>query len=392
MRRHLLHHPSRPKTEVPVTTRRHGVDWPVHVTELHVHLGGAVPPHRLWEMALDRGIRGVSCGYEDFINALTIHEGSRCELDSYLGLYETIELIQSGPAAVRESIIAAVHRAYRSGGAVSSDGTTPAENLFSVRRIELRWNPLKRTGAAFLHGSHAGLYDLDKVIKAGINAIEEIELGFGQAMQVGQIFCFGRELTFEANLALARKARLWRERSQSIIGIDLAGNESVNPLSCPRKREEMKIVFDEAGPGLGRTVHAGETRHVDIGTFVATIEALSPSRVGQPIAAIRALWEKKDDRGVRIMKERGLVCELSVTSNLTTGVVSDILEYGRILNTLDDHGIPYTFSPDAPALQGKTLAEELLMLLNAGAATPGQIERSLQVAENSSFLPLAPHK
>lgn len=389
-----LHHPhprhtAAPDTPIVDTAARHGVTWPRHVTELHVHLGGAVPPFRLWEMALARGIRGVSCGYEDFINSLTIREGSRHELDAYLNVYETIELIQSGPAAVRESIILAAHRAYRSGGDVSASSMSAAETLFSVRRLELRWNPLKRTGAAFLHGSHAGLYDLDRVIKAGISAIEEVELGFGNAMHVGHVFCFGRELTFEANLALAHKTRLWRERSRSIIGIDLAGNESFNPLSCPRKREEMKIVFDEAGPGLGRTVHAGETRHVDTGTFVATIESLEPSRVGQPIAAVRALWEKKDDRGIKILKERGIVCELSVTSNLTTGVVGSLAEYGRILNTLDEHGIPYTFSPDAPALQEKTLAEELLMLLNAGAATPRQLERALKVADEASFLPPA---
>jgi adenosine deaminase len=360
------------------------------VTELHVHLGGSVPLYRLWEIAIDRGIRGVGSGYEDFINLLRIQDGKVKDLDSYLEVYDKVELIQSGPAAVRESVIIAVHRAYRTGGMVQvgpgGEGGSP-ESLFAIRRLELRWNPLKRTGAVFLKGSHAGLYDLDRVIKSAVNALEEVEIGFRGQIHVGHIFCFGRDLTFEANMALARKTRLWREKTNKIIGIDLAGNESINPLSNPRRLEEMRIVFEEAGPGLGRTVHVGETTHIDVETFVKTIETLTPSRVGHPIAALRALWDKKDDRGIKILKERKIVCELCVKSNLLTGAVKDLEEYGRILKTLDEYGIEYTFSTDAPSLQGTSLAQEILMLLDANAATPEQVLRALKVADKASFLP-----
>jgi adenosine deaminase len=368
------------------------IKWPRHVTELHVHLGGSVPLYRLWEIAVDRGIRGIGSGYEDFINLLKIQDGKVKDLDSYLEVYDKIELIQSGPASVRESIIIAIHRAYRTGGMIKlgpgGEGGSP-ESLFAIRRFELRWNPLKRTGAVFLKGSHAGLYDMDRVIKSAVNAVEEVEIGFHGQIQVGHIFCFGRDLTFEANMALARKTRLWREKTNKIIGIDLAGHESVNPLSSPRKLEEMRIVFEEAGPGLGRTVHVGETPHVDVETFIKTVETLKPSRVGHPIAAVRALWDKRDDRGIKLLKERGIVCELCVKSNLLTGAVKDLPEYGRLLTTLDEYGIEYTFSTDAPSLQGTSLAEEMVMLLTSKAATPEQVLRALAVAERASFLP--PH-
>lgn len=383
----------RTSVETDALLKRLDITWPKNVTELHVHLGGSVPLYRLWEIAIDRGIRGIGSGYEDFINILKIQDGKVKDLDSYLEVYDKIELIQSGPASVRESIIIAVHRAYRTGGMVKlgpgGEGGSP-ESLFAIRRFELRWNPLKRTGAVFLKGSHAGLYDMDRVIKSAVNAVEEVEIGFRGQIQVGHIFCFGRDLTFEANMALARKTRLWREKTNKIIGIDLAGNESVNPLSNPRKLEEMRLVFEEAGPGLGRTVHVGETHHVDVETFVKTIETLKPTRVGHPIAAIRALWDKKDDRGIKTLKERHIVCELCVKSNLLTGAVKDLEEYGRVISTLDEHGIEYTFSTDAPSLQGTSLAEELLMLLGANAATPEQVLRALKVAEKASFLPHPP--
>lgn len=378
---------------VSAASRVPDMAWPKHVTELHVHLGGSVPLYRLWEIAIDRGIRGIGSGYEDFVSILKIEDGKVKDLDSYLEVYDKIELIQSGPASVRESIIIAIHRAYRTGGMINvgpgGEGGSP-ESLFAIRRFELRWNPLKRTGAVFLKGSHAGLYDMDRVIKSAVNAVEEVEIGFRGNIQVGHIFCFGRDMTFEANMALARKTRLWREKTNKIIGIDLAGHESVNPLSSPRKLEEMRIVFDEAGPGLGRTVHVGETPHVDVDTFIRTIEALNPSRVGHPIAAIRALWNNKDDRGLKTLRERGIVCELCVKSNLLTGAVKDVQEYGRVINTLDEYGIGYTFSTDAPSLQGTSLAEELLMLLSHDAATPEQILRALDTAEKASFLPPTP--
>lgn len=374
---------------------QHGASWPREVTELHVHLGGSVPLYRLWEISINRGIRGVGDGYEDFVNMLKLQNGTVADLDSYLQVYEHVELIQSGPNAVRESVIIAIHRAFCTGGLIhvgSGAENITHESLFSIGRFELRWNPLKRTGAVFLRGSHAGLYDLDRVIKSAINAAEEVQLGFRGRIEVGQIFCFGRELTFEANMALAKKTRLWREKSNAIVGIDLAGNESVNPLSDRRKLEQMRIVFDEAGPGLGRTIHLGETRHVDIDTFVATIETLKPSRVAHPFTALRALREKRDDRGIKILKERRIVCELCVKSNLLTGAVRDLHEYGRIINTLDEYGVEYTFSTDAPSLQGSSLAEELVLLIESKAATPEQVTRALRVAEKASFLPhRAPH-
>lgn len=365
------------------------IKWPARVTELHAHLGGSVPLYRLWEIAIDRGIRGIGSGYQEFIELIRIQDGKVKDLDTYLEVYDKVELIQSGPAAIRESIIIAIHTAYRTAGMTKlgpgGEGGAP-HTLFKLGRLELRFNPLKRTGAVFLKGSHAGLYDVDRVIKSACSAVEDAEIAFKDEIQAGLIFCFGRDMTFEANMALAEKTRVWSEKNSKIIGIDLAGHESVNPLSSRQALSEMKTVFEAAGP-LKRTVHVGETPHVDIETFLKTVEALEPQRVAHPIIAFRAYWQKKDDRGLKMIKERDLICELCVKSNLLTGAVHDIAEYGRIVNTLDEFGIKYTFSTDAPALQVTSLAEELILLFESGAATEEQILRALGTAEQYSFLP-----
>jgi len=366
------------------------VKWPKSVTEIHVHLGGSVPLYRLWEIATERGVRGMGGGYEEFINLLRIKPDEVKDLDSYLEVYDKIELIQSGPNALRESVIIAIHMAYRTGGMThlgpGGEGGS-RESLFKIGRLELRMNPLKRTGAVFLKGSHAGLYDVDRVIKSACEAIEDVEIAFRNKIQTGLIFCFGRDMTFEANMTLAKKIQSWQEKTGLIVGVDLAGPESVNPLSSAKSLQEMKTVFEIIGPKLGRTIHVGETPHIDIQTFINTVEALAPHRVAHPIVALRAYWDKKDDRGLKLLAERNIVCELCVKSNLLTRAVSSLEEYGKLIQTLDDFGIEYTFSTDAPALQVTSLAEELILLLNSKAANEEQVLRALEVANKRSFLP-----
>lgn len=365
------------------------IKWPEAATELHVHLGGSVPLHRLWEVAIARGIRGMGDGYEEFVNLVKRQGDKITDLDSYLEIYDRIELIQSGPDAVRESVIIAIHRAFLTGGHVQS-GPGIEEHaeapLFRIGSLELRFNPLKRTGAVFLKGEHAGLYDVDRVIRAACNAVEDVAIGFKNRIRAGLIICFGRDMTFDANMILAQKCREWLDLGLDIVGVDLAGSERTNPLSDSKRLAEMKEVFDTVGTDVGRTIHVGETPYIDVETFVNTVEALNPVRVAHPIAALRGYWEKNDDRGLKLLKERGIACELCVKSNLLTGAVKDLDEYGKVIATFDEFEIPYTFSTDAPSLQGTSLASELQLLYLHGGIEEEQILRALKVADQVTFL------
>jgi adenosine deaminase len=366
------------------------IAWPSTVTELHVHLGGSVPLYRLWEIAVERGVRGLGKGYEEFVDAVKIKGDKVKDLDSYLEVYDKIELIQSGPKAVYESVMIAIHRAYMTGGLLASGPGGEGEDgnpLFRIGRLELRFNPLKRTGAVFLKGAHAGLYDVDRVIKAACSAVEDVEIAFKGKLRVGLLFVFGRDMTMEANRILAEKTAFWAEQSSKIAGIDLAGPESKNPLSDPKELRGMKECFEICGPRLGRTIHVGETPHIDLETFIKTVEAINPQRVAHPICAVRAYWQSGDDRGLKLLAEREIVCELCVKSNLLTRAVKDIEEYRKVIETLDSFGIPYTFSTDAPSLQVTSLADELMLLLNQRAASEEQILRALRTADDNTFLP-----
>src|SRR5262249_10003017 len=153
----------------------------------------------------------------------------------------------------------------------------------------------------------------------------ETELIYRGEMQVGLIFCFGRDLTWEANAVLAAKTRRWRSVYANIIGVDLAGSERVCPLSDPEDPARMRDLFDgAAGHGvgsLGRTIQCGETPFVDLDPFIATILSVEPQRVGHPLAAAHAYWQRGDARGLRLLAERGITCELCPWSNHLTGAL-----------------------------------------------------------------------
>ncbi|HMO18719.1 MAG TPA: hypothetical protein PKA63_10380 [Oligoflexia bacterium] len=360
------------------------------VAELHVHLGGSVPIYRLWEMGMSRGIRGVGDSYEDFISLLHRRSDSLQNLDDYLAVFDTVELIQAGPQAVRESIMVAINGAYRTGGmsrlAPGGEGGDP-EPAFSITQLELRFNPLKRTGAHKTRSGISGLYDVDRIIRAACEAAEESEIAYRSKIQTGLISCFGRDMSWEMNRILAEKIAFWRSTQRKIIGVDLAGPESALTLESDKDLAQIAELYDiAAGDELGRTVHVGETPHISIDTFINTIEACKAHRVGHPVIAAKAWWEKKDARGLKLLADRNICCELCVKSNLLTRAIKDAEEYKKFIMTLDEFGVAYTFSTDSPALQLTTLGQELQFLLDEDAINEEQVIRALRKAKEVSFI------
>jgi adenosine deaminase len=356
---------------------------PEGVVEQHVHLGGAVPIHRLFEAAVDRGIRLPVTGYEEFSDLLHRRKDNSGSLERYLEIYEVAERIQSGPGALRESVLIALNGAARTQGSprVSSEGeaVVPTKAQLPIRALELRFNPMKRNSG--------GIWDLDRVFMAACSGVAEVRTAYKGRLRAGLIVCLGRDLPYDQNRVLAEKVALWSKEGLPVVGIDLAGPESANTLSDPKDLDQMAELFALAGDKVGRTVHCGETDAIDLETFMATMEALKADRVGHPLVVARAYWENGDDRGLDFMREHGIVAELCVVSNLLTGALNGIEDYEKLLNLFDDYGIRYTFSTDAPALQKTTLASEIGLLLHHGVATTDQIERSFVVAAESSFLP-----
>src|SRR5438105_10870092 len=83
------------------------------LTELHVHLGGAVDPAAMWGIAHDQGIRLPTKDYWEFVDLITVRKQSKKSFEDFLALYHWTELIQSSPLAVEQSVYEVVGGAYR---------------------------------------------------------------------------------------------------------------------------------------------------------------------------------------------------------------------------------------------------------------------------------------
>ncbi|TMC73766.1 MAG: adenosine deaminase, partial [Chloroflexi bacterium] len=64
------------------------------LTELHVHLGGAVDPAAMWGIAHDQGIRLPTKDYWEFVDLITVRKQAKKSFEDFLALYHWTELIQ----------------------------------------------------------------------------------------------------------------------------------------------------------------------------------------------------------------------------------------------------------------------------------------------------------
>src|SRR3989442_1147343 len=119
------------------------------LTELHVHLGGAVDPAAMWGIAHEQGIRLPTKDYWEFVDLITVRKQAKKSFEDFLALYRWTELIQSSPRAVEESVYEVVGGAYRKA---------------NITTLELRFNPMKR--------NRGGERDLDHIIMASIRGFD----------------------------------------------------------------------------------------------------------------------------------------------------------------------------------------------------------------------------
>lgn len=88
---------------------------PEWLTELHLHVGGAVAPHILWEMAHAQGMKLPVRGFFEFVDLVTATPDKVRSLEDYLDILHTwTERIQSGPHSVERAVYEVFAKEYRS--------------------------------------------------------------------------------------------------------------------------------------------------------------------------------------------------------------------------------------------------------------------------------------
>ncbi|HZY02037.1 MAG TPA: adenosine deaminase [Anaeromyxobacteraceae bacterium] len=331
---------------------------PPELSDLHIHVGGAVAPHVLWSIAHDQGFKLPVADYWEFRELISARPGKVRSLDEYLAVLHTwTEKIQSSPQAMERSVYEIIGKEYRSS---------------RVTLIELRFNPMKR--------NVGGERDLDHIIHASLRGMDRAVLEYD--VRAGLIFCLAREFDHRLNEILVEKAIKYRRRG--VVGVDLAGTENRAVELRPEVVARYRDLFQHArANGLKTTVHTGETAGTGAEGVRAVVEQLQPHRIGHGIRAAQ------DEAVMGLLRERGVVLEICPSSNLATRAVASLEELQRVLQAFWKHGVRFTINTDGPYLLDTSLRREVDLLRDGQVLSGEQIEQAFRWAREASFVEAA---
>jgi adenosine deaminase len=325
----------------------------IELSDLHIHLGGAVAPHTLWSLAHQQGFKLPVGNYWEFVEFITIDPSKIHSLDDYLDYFHWTEKIQSSPEAVERSVYEIISKEFRSS---------------NVTRLELRFNPMKR--------NRGGEQDLDHIIHAALRGLDRVVLDY--QVKAGLIFCLAREFPFELNQIIVEKAILYRHRG--VIGIDLAGSE-MQAADFKKSSTKYGDLFRRArDQGLGITVHVGETSDSPAADVLEMIEVANPHRIGHGIQAAFS------DETMKKLREQNICLEICPTSNLQTHAVTGLEQLAIVLRNFRDAGVPFTINTDNPYLSHTNLRFEIELLLTNNILSKEELLHCFEHAKHFSFI------
>ncbi len=330
---------------------------PSWLIELHLHAGGAVAPHVLYEMAHEQGIKLPVRDYFEFVDLVTSNPDKVKNLEDYLEiLHRWTEKIQSSPRAMERAVYEILAKEFRGS---------------RVRMMELRFNPMKR--------NLGGERDLDHIIHAALRGLDRACLEYD--LRAGLIFCLAREFDAELNEIIVDKAIRYQHRG--VIGIDLAGTEAHRVELEAESVRRYEALFKKAREaGLKTTIHTGETPHTHAEGVIAAVRTLEVDRIGH---GIRAAYSPE---AMKILREEGVVLEICPTSSLNTRAVSGLEELGFVIRTFQENGVRFTINTDATYMLATDLRREVELLVSAGILDGDGVERCFATAREASFLAL----
>mgnify|MGYP001595893626 CR=1 FL=1 len=320
------------------------------LTDLHIHLGGAVPPHVLWAIAHQHGYKLPVRKYHDFVNLITYKQHRDSNLEDYISImHQWTERIQSSPAAIETCVYETISHEFRESG---------------VSKIELRFNPMKR--------NEDGGRDLDHIIRSALSGMKRAHLEYG--VEAGLIFCMAREYDTERNDIIINKAVAYSD--DGVCGVDIAGTEKI---TLGNLDIYAKMVGKAKRAGLGVTIHLGETPEMEDEELASIMQAIGPDRVGH---GIRAAWCPKF---LEELVKSDAVVELCPSSNFATNAI-DVEGMKLVVNTFKKNKILFTINTDGPQLLSTNLKTEFEIMIDYDILSLADVITCTRVARSSSFI------
>jgi len=310
--------------------------------DLHRHLEGSLRLSTLVELAPECGIELDRYDAETLRPLVQMTEDAP-DFQRFLAKFDILRLFYVSPEVIKRMTREAISDAARDG----------------VVYLELRFNPL---ALARLNG-----FSFADVVTWVIEATEE-----GQR-ETHTRTCLILQIPRQESLAVADEIvdLAIANFGPLVRGIDLAGDE-VN--YSPELFAEQFSRAHRAG--LNVTVHAGEAMGAH--SVESAVHALHPHRIGHGVRAV------EDSSVVTMLRERSITLEICPTSNLHTGVFSDLSHHP--LADLVNLGLQVTVNTDDPSVSDTTLTHEVAVSVGQIGLAQLQYYRVLRYAVEASFL------
>lgn len=318
--------------------------------ELHTHLGSAVDPAILWEIAHSQGIKLPSKDYWDFEAMITMQAGQRNKsLDEmHNKFFYWTELIQSSPEAIEASVKSVIGGGYRK---------------CNLTLQEMRFNPMFR--------NRKGERDLDHIIKSALWGVDRAVLEYPQ-VRAGIILMMDRMLTLRQNEIILHKAIKYK--SAGVVGLDLAG-PARKSFSIKR---HTGLFLKARASGLGLTVHTGEVKPLSEMWYV--VKTIKPNRIGHGIICV------KDKELMKALVRQRTVLEICPTSNLKNSVVKDVGELKNLIRMLLRHKVKFCLNTDGPEMYRTNVLMEEEFLKREKILSEKELVQCRKNAFAASFL------
>ncbi|MDO9398159.1 MAG: adenosine deaminase [Herbiconiux sp.] len=332
---------------------------------LHDHLDGGLRPRTIIELADAIGFALPSTDELELGDWFEDNADSG-SLPSYLATFDvTLAVMQTREGLVR------VAREFV--GDLVDDG---------VLYGEVRWAPEQHLTRGL---------SLDEAVEA---VQEGLELGTDDARSVGRSIRVGQLITAmrHADRGLEIAELAVRHRDDGVVGFDIAGAELGFPAG--NHRAAFDYLAHEYFPV---TVHAGEGD--GLGSIRGALFDGRALRLGHGVRIAEDIEiERQDDENTYVsvgrlaqwVKDREITLELSPSSNLQTGAVSD---WG---DELADHpfdllyqlGFQVTVNPDNRLMSNTSISRELALLTDAFGYDLSDLEVFQLNAAAATFLPV----
>ncbi|XP_024148013.1 adenosine deaminase [Oryzias melastigma] len=324
--------------------------------ELHVHLDGAIRVQTILDVAKRRGISLPATTAQQMKERIILQEPDT--LTGFLGKFnEYMHVVAGDREAIQRIAFEFVEDKAREGVLYVEVRYSP--HLLSNCKVEpIPWNQKQ------------GDLCPDEVVRLVNKGLSEGERAF--RIKARSILCCMRHMPSWSD-DVVELCEIYR--NEGVVGIDLAGDESLN---CEANPDHRKAYEKAVRAGIHRTVHAGEVGPAAV--VREAVEVLKTERVGHGYGT---LGDPDLYRELLAQDMHFEVCPLS--SKLTGACNSDFTKHPVITFMRDKAN--YSLNTDDPLIFNSTLNDDYFLAQEHMGFTEEEFKRLNIKSAKSCFLP-----